>query len=202
MIIFGTRGINSTIGNGSFHCPQCAAEQPYTHKAVKRFFTLYFIPLIPMGTAGEFIECSGCAGTYAPEILTYDPEAERQQTTALFRRLSVAFLLDLNRCRAAELEALQDVVGDLGNIDIESEDIANDVRQAQEAGVDLLKYLKKQSADLSDDGKWLVLATYRRILERVNPLMPHEKDRLAEIGKTLGLRKKHVTEFLETPMGA
>lgn len=200
MIIFGTRGINRTVGNGQFFCPRCSSDQQYTQKAVKRFFTLYFIPLIPMGTAGEFIECSSCAGTFDNTILTYDPEAERRQTADSIRRMAVAFLLDINRCKVSELEALQDIVGDVIGEDIESETVALDVRLAQEANVDAVKFFRDQSNELSDDGKWLVLGTLRRIIERVSPLMAHEKDRLADIGKAMGMRKKHVNEFLETTL--
>ena len=88
MIIYGTRGKEVNIGSGQFDCPRCQSSQSYNHKQIKRYFTLYFIPLIPMGTAGAHIECQGCGGTYAPEILTYDPEAEREQNAATMRRLS------------------------------------------------------------------------------------------------------------------
>ncbi len=200
MIIFGTRGINRNVGAGQFFCPRCSTEQSYTHKAVKRFFTIYFIPLIPMGTAGEFVECQGCAGTFAMDILTYDPEVERQKTVDSFRRMAVAFLLDINRCKAGELEALRDIVGDVVGQDIESEAVALDVRQAQEADVDIVKFVKNQAGDLSDEGKWLMMMTMRRILERVGTLMPHERDRLMECGRAMGLRKKHITEFLDSPL--
>ena len=201
MIIFGTRGINRTIGDGNFNCPRCASNQPYTHKAVKRFFTIYFIPLIPMGTAGEFIECNSCAGTFDREIVNYDPVLERKKSIESIRRMSVAYLLDANRCKSAELAALSDIVGDLAGEDIESETIANDVRQAQEAGVELLGFVKREAADFSDDGKWLLMATFRRIVERVNPMLTQfERDRFFEIGKAIGLRKKHVEEFLDTPL--
>ena len=200
MILFGTRGINRNVGEGRFFCPRCSSEQQYTHKAVKRFFTLYFIPLIPMGTAGEFVECQGCAGTFAMEILTYDPEVERKKTVDSFRRMAVAFLIDVNRCKVGELEALRDIVGDVVGEDIESETVALDVRQAQEAGVDIVKFVRNQASDLSDDGKWLMMATMRQILEPVGSLMPDERERLMDGGQAMGLRKKHVNEFLDTPL--
>ena len=153
-----------------------------------------------MGTAGEFVECQGCAGTFAMDILTYDPEVERQKTVDSFRRMAVAFLLDINRCKAGELEALRDIVGDVVGQDIESEAVALDVRQAQEADVDIVKFVKNQAGDLSDEGKWLMMMTMRRILERVGTLMPHERDRLMECGRAMGLRKKHITEFLDSPL--
>ena len=153
-----------------------------------------------MGTAGEFVECQGCAGTFAMEILTYDPEVERKKTVDSFRRMAVAFLIDVNRCKVGELEALRDIVGDVVGEDIESETVALDVRQAQEAGVDIVKFVRNQASDLSDDGKWLMMATMRQILEPVGSLMPDERERLMDGGQAMGLRKKHVNEFLDTPL--
>jgi len=69
LIIFGSRSVTGSMGTGSFDCPRCGADRPYDHKRVRRFFTLYFIPLIPMETLGEYIECGGCGGTYKPEVL-------------------------------------------------------------------------------------------------------------------------------------
>jgi len=69
LIIFGSRSVTGSKGTGSFDCPRCGTNRPYDHKRVRRFFTLYFIPLIPLSTLGEYIECGGCGGTYKPEVL-------------------------------------------------------------------------------------------------------------------------------------
>ncbi|WP_407933304.1 zinc-ribbon domain-containing protein [Galbibacter pacificus] len=66
MIIFGTRGIKSTIKSGDFNCPRCDTSKPYRHRKVTKFFTLYFIPIIPLGSAGEYVECNHCKGTFIP----------------------------------------------------------------------------------------------------------------------------------------
>ena len=69
LIIFGRRSVTGSMGTGSFDCPRCGPNMPYDHKRVRRFFTLYFIPLIPLGTVAEYIECGVCKGTYKPEVL-------------------------------------------------------------------------------------------------------------------------------------
>ena len=197
MIIWGTRGSNSVAGHGQFYCPRCSTDQQYKHIEVKQYFTLYFIPLIPMGKQGEYIECTACAGTFAPEVLTYDPEAEKEKMVALFRRLSILFLLDVNRCTSSLLGSLQEIVGDTMNADIEKQDIATDVRQAQSASPDVKKFFKGQASELSDEGKFLLIITLRRILETEGALQQGERDRLVELGKVMGLRAKHVTETLD-----
>jgi len=69
LIIFGSRAITSEQARGEFLCPRCGPGQSYVHKSVRRFFTLYFIPLIPLNRVGEYIECQTCAGTFKVEVL-------------------------------------------------------------------------------------------------------------------------------------
>jgi transcription elongation factor Elf1 len=69
MIIFGTKAKTTTIGTGQFYCPKCGEERQYTHKKAKKYFSLYFIPIIPMGDMGEYVECQTCGITYKPEVL-------------------------------------------------------------------------------------------------------------------------------------
>jgi flagellar biosynthesis protein FliP len=69
MIIFGTTGITSVKSKGSCHCPACGAGADYQQKSVTRFFTLFFVPLIPMGKVADFVQCERCGGTFKPEVL-------------------------------------------------------------------------------------------------------------------------------------
>lgn len=65
MIIFGTRSIESTQGTGHCFCPRCQTQQPCRQIVVRRWFTLYFIPVIPLGRLGEYVQCGRCAATFS-----------------------------------------------------------------------------------------------------------------------------------------
>lgn len=69
MIIFGTTGIQSVESRGSFHCPSCGPRAFYQRKSVRRFFTLFFVPLIPLNKTATHILCDRCGGTFKPEVL-------------------------------------------------------------------------------------------------------------------------------------
>ncbi|HEY4055992.1 MAG TPA: zinc-ribbon domain-containing protein [Kofleriaceae bacterium] len=71
LIIFGRRNMTKTANAGQFTCPRCGPASHYEHKQVKRWFTLYFIPVIPLGVVGEYVECRACAGTFKPEVLRF-----------------------------------------------------------------------------------------------------------------------------------
>src|SRR5688572_15093262 len=70
IIIYGTYGITYSKGEpGQFHCPGCSASQQYRHRRVRRFFHIFFIPVIPLNLAGEYVECRTCKGTYKLDVL-------------------------------------------------------------------------------------------------------------------------------------
>lgn len=72
MIIFGTSGITSVEKKGIFHCPACGAGAAYQQKGVRRFFTLFFVPLIPLHKVADYVECGRCGGTFKPEVLSWN----------------------------------------------------------------------------------------------------------------------------------
>lgn len=72
MIIFGTRGITSVLQKGSYHCPACGAGADFERKGVRRWFTLFFIPCIPLHQAADYVECKRCGGTFKPDVLNWN----------------------------------------------------------------------------------------------------------------------------------
>jgi hypothetical protein len=69
MIIFGSKPRVKTVGNGMFYCPKCQATRHYDHKKGKNYFTLYFVPIFPIGDLGEFVECQTCHMTFQVDVL-------------------------------------------------------------------------------------------------------------------------------------
>ena len=68
-IVWGSRGVTTTPDRGTFECPICMSRMNYARKRVRRFGTLYWIPLLPMDSLGEYIECSNCLKTFEVEVL-------------------------------------------------------------------------------------------------------------------------------------
>ncbi|NWG17364.1 MAG: zinc-ribbon domain-containing protein [Chloroflexi bacterium] len=74
MIIFGTSARTKTIGEGLFYCPNCQETRRYELKQARQFFSLYFIPLIPLGEAGRFVLCQTCGMAFQPDVLNMKPQ--------------------------------------------------------------------------------------------------------------------------------
>lgn len=82
IIIWGSRNRITEIGRGQFNCPNCGKERPYLHKEAKRWFTLYYIPVFPTQSLGDFIECQGCNMAFKTEVLHHKPKRVMQVASA------------------------------------------------------------------------------------------------------------------------
>jgi hypothetical protein len=74
MIIWGSKAKEAQISTGSFFCPQCMADSTYSYMRVSRYFTLYFIPLFPTSTLGEYVRCNGCRGEMTHMVIQFTRE--------------------------------------------------------------------------------------------------------------------------------
>lgn len=79
-IVFGTRGRQTKLSEGEFYCPTCHASRHYERKLARNFFSLYFIPLIPLNKGTEFIECMTCHNAYSTAVLTISARQHSAQT--------------------------------------------------------------------------------------------------------------------------
>lgn len=70
MILVGTMNWASTRSHGLFRCPQCGDTQQFRLRASRPFLTLYFIPVLPIGSLQQYVECRQCKNSYEPEILS------------------------------------------------------------------------------------------------------------------------------------
>lgn len=68
MIIWGHRTGYKPVGKGTHGCPKCG--EPMTLFWSQRKFTLYFIPLFPVGS-GRYLEgCKRCRAYYEADSMT------------------------------------------------------------------------------------------------------------------------------------
>ena len=197
MIIYGTKGKNVHIEDGEFFCPRCNTEQEYRHFAVKNYFTLYFIPIFPIGSGSNYTECCGCSQTWSPDILHFDPVAAMEKAVENYRRLAVLFLLDLGHCTSTTLNELKQALDEIFDVDVDKSEIANDVTLAQSAAPDIKKFFKTETAEFDGDGKQLLVQILKRCLEAEGYIPDLEQQRIVELGKVIGLKAKQVRAILD-----
>jgi len=70
IIIFGTKSKTIKENKGTFVCPQCKNLKQYLTKSIQTWFTLFFIPVFPVGEKKHtHVECQGCQSVYYEKVL-------------------------------------------------------------------------------------------------------------------------------------
>jgi hypothetical protein len=113
IIIFGWRTVWRTVATGVFHCGHCGGDRNYRRRSGRRFFTLFFIPVIPLGLVGEHVQCTTCRTSYRTSALHAPTVARMQAAVTDGVRGMVAIMVhagDINSV-AARRRALQVVTG-------------------------------------------------------------------------------------------
>lgn len=201
MIIFGTRGVKSTMKEGQFLCPQCANNQRYKHKKVTRFFTLYFIPLIPLGKAGEFVECQSCKGTFVPRILDYNPANSNDQFQSQYekamRHSMIMMMLADGHIDDEEMIMVQKIINKFGHNDITKEELDRLVKEAQDRNEPVQKYLSKITPSLNEHGKEIIIKCGLAVAAADGHIDDTEIALIQEMAKAMEMSSSHVKGILQ-----
>jgi hypothetical protein len=152
MLILGTTRLTFTKSKGTFHCPQCTKEQAYRHRSVRNFFTVYFIPLIPLNQEGEYVECAQCRGRFEPSVVNLTAEQfaamQKEAVYELMRRGLVTMLVLDDVVSDEQLDVIRGFVRDYLNRDIDNDQILGEAARVQQAGVAPTDYIASISSEL------------------------------------------------------
>ncbi|GEM_PF-1935757 len=69
ILLFGTRPVKSEVRDGrreTRNCPGCGLLSEMREHRYRNFFTLFFIPVIPLGRGRAIMICSRCGFSYEP----------------------------------------------------------------------------------------------------------------------------------------
>src|SRR4051812_23372510 len=111
LLIFGLSVFFRTVGQGDFHCPGCGGDRHYRQRIARRWFTLFFVPVIPLNRVGEVVECTTCRTRYNLDVLRLPTAREMSAALPAAMRASAAAVLNAgdpsaSAARARAVEAV------------------------------------------------------------------------------------------------
>jgi len=185
VLIWGFRVFYRTIDQGAFHCRQCGGDRPYRRRAGRRFFTLFFIPVIPLNKVGEQVQCATCKTRYVVDVLSLPtvsqmqtalPAAMRAAATAMLRAGDPGSPAARKRAVAAVQGAGAEGYSDAG-LDSDGARSAEAIRSA----------INQVGRQLTPDAKEWFLAETVRVGMADGPLTDHERQIARAIAEDLGM---------------
>jgi hypothetical protein len=197
MIIFGVSVfyIFGLIGTGQFHCPHCGGDREYEHRTARRFFTLFFIPVIPLDKVGEVVRCKTCHTKYDPIVLSRPTTAQLASALPAGMRAAASVMLRAGGANDASIRAAVDAVHEAGATDYTAQHLQGDVNQPAEFAVEPLRTL---AANFTQDACERQLANAVRIGLADGALNSHERDAVRWIAEQLGMTPAHATGVIST----
>jgi zinc-ribbon family len=190
LIIFGIRVFYRMIEQGVFYCRRCGGDRQYRHRTGRRWFTLLFIPVIPLNTVGEHVQCTTCRTRYVTDALNQPTTAQMQAALPAGMRAAAAAMLrsgDPDR-PAARQRAISAVNGagargyDDIRLDADLEQPADWVRAA----------LQQVGSQLTIQAREWYLADVIRIGMADGTLSDTERSAAQAIGLDLGMTQAQV----------
>jgi hypothetical protein len=185
LIIWGLRVFFHTIGQGVFHCQRCGGDRQYQHRSGRRFFTLFFIPIIPLNKVGEHVQCTTCRTRYHVDVLNLPTAAQMQAALPAGMRAGAAMML---------------LAGDPGSIPARQRAIAAITTAGQQGyndaalNADLAQPPNAAAAALSQVGAQLAIQAKEWFLAEVvrigladGPLTDSERQAAYTAGASLGM---------------
>ena len=190
LIIFGLRVFYRTIAQGAFHCRRCGGDREYRHRAGRRWFTLFFLPVIPLNSVGDHVRCTTCRTRYVTDVLSQPTTAQMQAALPAGMRAAVSAMLrsgdpssPVSRQRA--IEAV--IASGVPNYDEAMLDA--DLTQSFEA---IRPALNQVGGQLTVQAREWYLAEVIRIAMADGPLTGTERHASLAIGADLGMTQAQV----------
>ncbi len=185
LIIFGFRTFFRTLGQGVFHCRKCGGDRQYRHRAGRRFFTLFFLPVIPLAKAGEHVQCTTCKTRYPMDVLRLPTAAQMQTALPTGMRAAAAAMLQAGQpghpaARQRAVAAIQQA----GAHDYQDRYLDADIAQPPQARREALGQVAQQ---LTPDGREWFLAETVRIGMADGPLTGAERHAADIVAAELGM---------------
>jgi hypothetical protein len=194
LLIWGWRTRFKNLAEGVFHCPSCGGDRHYAHRQARNWFTLFFLPIIPLKVLGEFVECQICKQGYDERILRLPTSAAiAEQLVAATREAAVRLLRvdDTPSVRTAAIVALSQV-----------SDIAwsEDALAADVVGLDVTPLpdrLRQLGEVMNEHGKERFLASVAAIAAGGGVLGGPSREALQAIAADLGMTPAHARGVID-----
>ena len=190
LIIFGLRTFYRTIAQGIFHCRRCGGDRQYRHRSGRRWFTLFFLPVIPLNAVGEHVQCTTRRTRYVTDVLSQPTTAQMQAALPAGMRAAVSAMLrsgdpsdPASRQRAVEA-VIRSGVPDYNEAMLDA-----DLTQSFDV---IRPALNQVGVQLAIQAREWYLAEVIRIAMADGPLTETERHAALAIGTDLGMTQAQV----------
>lgn len=192
-IVWGWRARMRDLGWGQFHCPNEGGDRHYRLVEARKWFTLFWIPMIPLDVLGEYVECKSCGATYDPAVRDLPTTAQIEDTlTTALRHIVVEMIKADGYVDRQERRAALDVMQRFVSRPYNEADLQRDLVELEPGG----NAVSAAAGLLNEHGKESVLQAALLLAAADGEIVDEEVQAVLEIGRELGMSPAHIRGVL------
>jgi hypothetical protein len=186
--LIGVRFCFKTTGHGTLHCHRCGGDRPYRRLIGRRWIHVLRIPLIPLDSVVEHVQCRVCRTRYRIEVLRLPTLAamEAALPAGSLAAVTTMLLADDPTSSQARGRAI-DMVHEAGLPGYDDADLTSDLAAAADAAADAAAPIRALARQLVDPAPEWFLADVVRVGLADGPLSDDERDAARLIAAYLGM---------------
>ncbi len=199
LLIFGLSVFFRTVGEGDFHCGTCGGDRYYRHRVARRWFTLFFIPVIPLNTVGEVVECGTCRTRFNLGALRLPTATEMAAALpAAMRAASVVVLTAGDPADSTARSRAVEAVRGYSAADFDEYALDTDLADPGDRSGEVIA---QAGAQLATEAREWFLAQVVRIALADGAITAGERQALHWVAERLGMTPAHAVGVITTTEG-
>ena len=208
-IIFGTRGRKHTVKDSApliNSCPNCSNGN-LINKLYRRWFTLFFIPLIPLDVLDRFYECDNCKSAYNESIKELlqqsqeDIEKNQRVIEKIFAEALIASMTHMaiidDDFAAEEEREIKDAIARFPELTAHLTTIHENVKAHANKNNRVFNYLHEARIALSTQSLMKILAQAATVLLADGSIEKEEENLMKEYLISCGLPKEMYQNLID-----
>lgn len=180
---------------GTFHCPHEGADRQFVRKMARKWFTFFFIPVIPLDELGEFVECAGCKRGFDLQVLTNPTSAQLMDNLSNAMRQAVTSIVRADgRVDDDEKRVAVEVMQRFSDTPYAMQHLEHDLESLPQSG--LVEHMTRCAGTLSSHGKESLLSACVAVAIADGHFDDEERLVIEQAGHALGMTRSHINGVL------
>lgn len=146
MLFIGTLNVARTRSRGDFYCPSCESIRGYRLRAKRPWLTLYFIPVIPIGSVELVIQCEACRSNWDRSVLSVTAQSHQKllsdQAQHEIFRCMILFVLSDGYMTPNEVEPLRQLASRIFEREVDREELGKLCSMAEQSSIPAKNYVE------------------------------------------------------------